>query len=324
MHVLLVNTTPIPVYAYGGTERVIWDLGKSLVKLGHKVSYLVPQGSHCDFARVLPIDTSQPWEKQIPADIDITHFQFNPQTLPETPYLVTEHGNARKAKRWPLNTVFVSKNHASRYGSDQYVLNGLDWESYGAVDLDNIRTRFHFLGKAAWSVKNVSGAIRVAKKAGVELDVLGGNRINFRRGFRWTLSRSIHFHGMVGGSEKARLLNSSRGMIFPVRWHEPFGLAVIESLYFGCPVFATPYGALPELVPADCGRLSVQADDLVEAVRTHSFDRQACHARAVDHFSAARMAQDYLQKYQQVLDGEFLNPVQPAIQGEARQLPWTA
>ena len=36
MHVLLVNTTPIPVYAYGGTERVIWDLGKSLVKQGHK------------------------------------------------------------------------------------------------------------------------------------------------------------------------------------------------------------------------------------------------------------------------------------------------
>ena len=50
MHVLLVNTTPIPVYAYGGTERVIWDLGKSLVKLGHKVSYLVPQGSHCEKA----------------------------------------------------------------------------------------------------------------------------------------------------------------------------------------------------------------------------------------------------------------------------------
>ena len=199
----------------------------------------------------MPIDTSQPWEKQIPADIDITHFQFNPQTLPETPYLVTEHGNARKAKRWPLNTVFVSKNHASRYGSDQYVLNGLDWDNYGAVDLDNTRTRFHFLGKAEWSVKNVSGAIRVAKKAGVELDVLGGNRINFRRGFRWTLSRSIHFHGMVGGSEKTGLLNASRGMIFPVRWHEPFGLAVIESLYFGCPVFATPYGALPELVPAE-------------------------------------------------------------------------
>lgn len=28
MHVLLVNNSPIPVYGYGGTERVIWDLGK--------------------------------------------------------------------------------------------------------------------------------------------------------------------------------------------------------------------------------------------------------------------------------------------------------
>ena len=322
MHVLLVNTTPIPVYAYGGTERVIWDLGKSLVKLGHKVSYLVPQGSHCDFARVLPIDTSQPWEKQIPADIDITHFQFNPQTLPETPYLVTEHGNARKAKRWPLNTVFVSKNHASRYGSDQYVLNGLDWDNYGAVDLDNTRTRFHFLGKAEWSVKNVSGAIRVAKKAGVELDVLGGNRINFRRGFRWTLSRSIHFHGMVGGSEKTGLLNASRGMIFPVRWHEPFGLAVIESLYFGCPVFSTPYGALPELVPAHCGQLSAHAQELADAIGRGGWSARACHEHVVQHFGAETMARAYLQVYERVLAGETLHAQHPVIQGVARDLPW--
>ena len=192
------------------------------------------------------------------------------------------------------------------------------------MDWAQPRTHHHFLGKAAWRVKNVKGAIQVARRAGVELAVMGGTRLNLRRGFRFTLSRHVQFYGMVGGAQKTQLLNASNGLIFPVRWHEPFGLAVIESLYFGCPVFATPYGALPELVPADCGRLSVQADDLVEAVRTHSFDRQACHARAVDHFSAARMAQDYLQKYQQVLDGEFLNPVQPAIQGEARQLPWTA
>jgi hypothetical protein len=42
----------------------------------------------------------------------------------------------------------------------------------------------------------------------------------------------------------------------------------------------------------------------------------------VTHFSAARMAAGYLEKYAQVLAGEVLNPVAPAIQGEARQLPW--
>jgi hypothetical protein len=61
MHILFVNHAPIPVFAYGGTERVIWDLGKSLVGLGHRVSYLVPQGSHCDFAQVLAIREGVDW-----------------------------------------------------------------------------------------------------------------------------------------------------------------------------------------------------------------------------------------------------------------------
>lgn len=50
-------------------------------------------------------------------------------------------------------------------------------------------------------VKNVRGAIQVAG-ADVEIDILGGDRINFKRGFRWTLTRKAHFHGMVGGEEK--------------------------------------------------------------------------------------------------------------------------
>ncbi len=52
MHILIVNGTPIPALRYGGTERVIWDLGKALVAAGHRVSYLVPAGSSCPFAPV--------------------------------------------------------------------------------------------------------------------------------------------------------------------------------------------------------------------------------------------------------------------------------
>ena len=322
MHVLLVNQSPIPVFAYGGTERVIWDLGKMLTRMGHRVSYLVPAGSHCDFAQVIPIQEGKPWEEQIPADVDITHFQFNPHIELDRPYLVTEHGNARKVKPLPRNTNFLSRNHAKRYGSDQFVYNGLDWEAYGPVDFEQPRPRYHFLGKAAWSVKNVRGAIKVAKLAGVELDVLGGDRIQFKRGFRWTLSRKVHFHGMVGGEQKCRLLNASQGMIFPVRWHEPFGLAVIESLYFGCPVFATPYGALPELVPAECGVLSAHAGELVAAVRANRFDRRACHQHVLTHFSAERMARDYLRLYERIISGEQLHSSKPFILEPARNLPW--
>jgi len=324
MHILFVNKAPIPVVAYGGTERVIWDLGKRLVRLGHQVSYLVPQGSHCDFAQVITIRPGLGWAEQVPAGVDLVHFQFNPEDPDgmDLPYLVTQHGNSVEAVPLPRNTVFVSKNHAERHGSNEYVYNGLDWDAYGPVDFTRTRSYFHFLGKAAWRVKNVRGAIDVATDAGVELRVMGGDRLNLKRGFRFTWSRRVHFAGMVGGQQKLDMLNASRGLIFPVLWHEPFGLAVIESLYFGCPVFATPYGALPELVPHDCGLLSASRSALAEAVRTRQFDAKACHGRAVEHFSAAAMAQGYLEKYARILDGETLNPAAPVMSANPKALPW--
>lgn len=324
MHILFVNKAPIPVVAYGGTERVIWDLGKSLVSLGHQVSYLVPQGSHCDFARVIPIRPGLSWREQVPAGTDLVHFQFNPEGADgmDVPYLVTQHGNSVEATPLPRNTVFVSRNHAQRHGSLEYVYNGLDWEAYGPVDFTRPRPYFHFLGKAAWRVKNVQGAIDVALDAGVEMLVMGGHRLNLKRGLRFTWTRRVQFAGMVGGQRKLDMLNASRGLIFPVLWHEPFGLAVIESLYFGCPVFATPYGALPELVPQDCGVLSASRSALAEAVRKRQFDARDCHRQATVQFSAARMAQAYLEKYARILDGETLNPAAPVMTANPKALPW--
>lgn len=322
MHILLVNKSKIPVYAYGGTERVIWDLGKSLSEQGHKVTYLVEDGSRCDFADVISIRPGVRWEEQFPMGVDMVHFHFNPEEVLHRPYLVTEHGNARKPKPFPVNTNFISRSHAQRYGSQVFVHNGLDWSAYGMPDFSIERNKYHFLGKAAWSVKNVRGAIQVAKKAGVEIDVLGGSRINFKRGFRWTLTRKAHFHGMVGGEEKNRLLRASRGLIFPVRWHEPFGLAIIESMYFGAPVFATPYGAIPEIVPGECGYLADNADALSEAIRHGQWDARACHQHVVKNFSAHRMAKDYVNLYERILAGEVLHAEPPSIRMKARNLPW--
>ncbi len=326
MRILLVSNSSIPVYAYGGTERVIWDLGEALVQLGHEVSYLVAAGSTCPFAKVLVIDPALDLRQQIPADIDMVHFQFNPafdlDTDFDKPYVVTEHGNTAGDKRLPLNSIFVSRNHAQRHGSDQFVYNGLNWDAYGPVDFESPRRHHHFLGKAAWRVKNVAGAIDVALDAGVRLAVLGGSRLNLKRGFRFTWSPQIEFHGMVGGQQKFQLLNASNGLIFPVRWHEPFGLAVIESLYFGCPVFSTPYGSLPELVGPEQGVLSATRAELVSSIGAQSFDKRACHQHAVTHFNAKTMARGYLEKYEQVSLGVRLAASHPRATARDVSLPW--
>jgi glycosyltransferase involved in cell wall biosynthesis len=325
MHVLLVNQAPIPAFAYGGTERVIWDLGRALTELGHQVTYLVPQGSSCPFAHVLPIDPTQPIESQIPQCVDLVHFQFKPEHPDRItkPWLMTQHGNSDVGQMLPHNTVFVSHNHAQRHGSDCFVLNGLDWRTYGAVNFNAPQSYFHFLGKAAWRVKNVQGAIDVAIKAGKTLKVLGGHRLNIKRGFRLTLSPHIHFYGMVGGDQKIDLLQQSSGLIFPVRWHEPFGLAVIESLYYGCPVFATPYGSLPELVDPENGVLCTNIQELAHAVREFIPNRHRNHEKARDLFNAQRMAKDYLNVYQKLMNGDSLNQAAPFMPNTAVALAWS-
>jgi glycosyltransferase involved in cell wall biosynthesis len=322
MKILLVHQgLSVPVQSYGGTERVIWDLAKGLVTLGHEVTFLVPEGSVCDFARVISVNPAKKILDQIPRNtFDIVHSQFRFDEEPEFPYLVTEHGNTKSPLPLNLNTVFISRNHADRYRSKEFVYNGLDWSSYGPVDWSIPRHRYHFLGKGSWPVKNLKGAIQVARKAGVELAVLGGTRLNLSRTFRFTPWRSIHFHGMVGGALKFRLLNESRGMIFPVLWNEPFGLAVIESLYFGNPIFSTPYGALPELVHSQHGFLSNSISELAHAIQSMEFDSQECHHWAVSKFSYLAMARGYLEKYQRVLDHEPLNTTHPVLHGNGHEL----
>lgn len=316
MNILLVNNTVIPVSKYGGTERVIWYLGKELAKKGYRVTYLVKKGSSCDFAKVIFLDENQPLSRQIPVDTEVVHFNFQPNEPIEKPYLVTIHGNSSDQRPLDRNAVFVSRNHAERHGSTSFVYNGLDWGDYGKVSLSGKKNYFHFLGNAAWRVKNVAGAIALINQIeGARLKVLGGSRLNFRMGFRFTLSPKISFYGMVGGEEKLELLRHSKGLIFPVRWHEPFGLALTESLYFGCPIFGTPYGSLPEIVTPEVGFLSNKLSELKEAIaHLEDFSPKKCHERAVEHFNSKKMAGEYEKKYEIVASGGCLNEQVPALQ----------
>lgn len=329
MRILIVDRGFIPVHLYGGTERVIWGLGKELVRLGHKVTFLVKEGSHCPFAPVLPIDENKPILEQISNDYDIVHFNFPPENIESfrLPYIITMHGNPDSTVVLDRNTVFVSENHAHRYGSTSYVHNGLDWSEYQQPNLDINRKYFHFLGNAAWRVKNVVGAIDIIKKTKTErLKVLGGVRFNFKMGLRFTFSPKVSFAGMVGGKQKYDLLNGSKGLIFPVRWHEPFGLAIIESLYYGCPVFGTTYGSLPELVTNDVGYLSNSKEELTKAVlNSADYSKKYCNEYAREQFSNKQMTAEYLKKYEQVLNKEYLNPTNPKLEkvADTKFLEWS-
>ena len=325
MNILIANDTKIPAIKYGGTERVIWWLGLELNRLGHTVTFLVGAGSECPFAKVLIYDAARDMNAQVPDDIDIAHFFIQAGDFTKKPYLCTVETN-HGSGALDINSVFVSANQAARYGSVRYVYNGFDPADYRRPDLNNKRNYAHFLAKAAWRVKNVQGAIDVATKSGNKLVVMGGTRLNLKMGFRFTTNFNVSFRGMVDNDEKSDVMNGSKALLFPVRWNEPFGVAIIESLYFGCPVFGTPYGSLPELVPEEVGLLSNSERILTEALKhVDDFSKQLCHQYAIDNFNIGKMTRDYLKLYETVLNGGKLNVVNPVLQelNQPKYLPWT-
>lgn len=328
MNIAIVINSKIPVTHYGGTQRVVWSLAKELNSLGHNVTFLAKEGSVCDFANVIFLNPQKSINEQIPKNTDVVHFNdkipFNKIDEPVLfPYIITYNGNFMNHEL-DYNAVFVSKNHAQRYGSNSYVHNGLDWSEYGKVELENKRAYYHFLGKAAWSVKNVRGAINVIKALKHEdLYVLGGYRINFKMGFRFTLTTKAHFKGMVGGDEKLRYLQSSKGLIFPVIWDEPFGLAITESLYFGAPVFGTPYGSLPEIVAPEVGFLTNNQNEMIQHLsENHVYNPKTCHEYANELFNSRLMAERYLLKYEAVMNGNKLNAVRPKSINPDKKMEW--
>lgn len=316
MNILITCNNIIPVLKYGGTERVIWYLGKELVKMGHQVTFLAQKGSTCSFAKVIFFeDNPNVYNHLIPENTDIVHVNHSICPNISFPYIMTVHGNINSTDLLDKNIVFVSKNHAQRYQSSQYVYNGLDWDNYPKPNFNTPRKNFHFLGNAAWRLKNVKGAIHTIIKTPPEkLDVLGGNRLNFRMGFRFTLHHRIKFHGLCNDNKKSKIMQQSKGLIFPVRWNEPFGLAITESLFYGCPVFGTPYGSLPELVNNDIGFLTTSSNELSIAIKnSENYNKKMCHDYAVEFFNSKVMAINYLQKYEIILNGKNLNENNPQL-----------
>lgn len=308
MNIVIVHNSKIPAIKYGGIERIIWYLGLEFTKVGHKITFLVASGSQCPFADVLILNSKLSIQEQIPENTDFVHFHFKPEKEIKFPYLVTVHGNLSESTTFFRNTNFVSKNHAMRYGAKAYVYNGLDWDDYGKTVIKTKLNYVHFLGKAAWRVKNVKGAIEIARANKTEIKVLGGTRINIKMGVRVTLSKWTKFYGMVGGKEKFEILSRSKALIFPVLWHEPFGLALIESLYFGCPVLGTQNGSLPELITDEFGFLSNSIPELIDNFeRINSFNPFKCHEYAVEKFNSKIMVQNYLILYERILNGEKIN-----------------
>ncbi|WP_436527410.1 glycosyltransferase family 4 protein [Actinoplanes sp. HUAS TT8] len=154
--------------------------------------------------------------------------------------------------------------------------------------------------------KGTDLAIEIARRAGRRLVICG--IVQDRAFFEERIEPQIDgdrvvYLGSVGPDERGTILGSGAVLLHPIRFAEPFGLSVVESMICGTPVVAYRKGSMPEVVDEGVtGRLVDGVDEAVAAIdEVARLDRGVCSARARERFSADRMVEEYLAIYRKIV-----------------------
>lgn len=114
----------------------------------------------------------------------------------------------------------------------------------------------------------------------------------------------VRWVGTVDSPVRERLVATARATLCPLSWDEPGGTSIVESLALGTPVLGFRRGCLPELLDGRTGLLAEPGDEDGLAGLLRQLDRldpDACQQTARARFSPARMAEEYLRLYDEVL-----------------------
>ena len=324
---------PVPPPAYGGTEAVIDRLVRAFDARGHDVLlcttgdatapvrrhsfYPDAQGERIGSAVCELAHLTDAYDTASQFDIVHDHTVIGPfyaSRFPELPVVTTNHGpftkEFKQLYRHATNAavVAISHHHASTAGDvpvRAVIHHGVDPELFpvGEGDGDHLA----YLGRMTPD-KGVREAIDIARAAGVPLKIGAKMREEPERQYfdavvRPALGGDVEYLGELCCEDKLSLLRSARALLNPIQWPEPFGLVMVEALACGTPVLVHPSGAAPEIVEHGVtGFVEEEPEDLVARIADiDRLDRAACRAAVEGHFSTARMADDHLDLFEQIL-----------------------
>jgi len=340
----------VPPPAYGGTERIVSALATSLTRRGHDVTVYASGDSTVE-ATLRPVVDRALWQSGYRGDVaapllravarcwadaphfDVIHshveaFGFLFARYAPVPVVSTLHGRldgsgmpdlidefddiplvaiSESQRRWAPDANWVGVVH-----------NGLPLEHVPASSV--VEDYLVFVGRAIRE-KGLAEAVELAERVGLPLKI--GAKVHNaleRETYEAIVQPAVaagrvEFLGELPAAVRDPLLAAARATLMLGAWPEPFGLVAIESLATGTPVIARRAGALPEIV--EHGIDGFLVDDLAEAelaVRlVDRLDRKLIRRRALERFSAERMAQGYEAIYRAVLQDSpaEAQPVQP-------------
>jgi len=328
----------VPPKLYGGTERVVSYLTEELVRMGHDVT-LFASGDSLTSARLLPgcpqalrlksdcVDYIAPHLTMLEEvyarkdEFDIIHFHLDYLHFPHSrreriAQVTTLHGRLDIPALGPLYEKFSDMPVISISKAQRKYLPIANWVSTVHHGLPIRRYRpgagkgeyLAFLGRTS-PEKGLDRAIAIASQAGIPLRIAAKvDRVDkeyFDSQIRPLLDNPlVEFLGEIGYPDTVDFLGNALALLFPINWPEPFGLVMIEAMACGTPVIAYRQGSVPEVI--EDGRSGFIVSDIESALRAidrlPEISRKQCRQCFEERFTSARMAQDYLEVYERLVD----------------------
>ena len=108
---------------------------------------------------------------------------------------------------------------------------------------------------------------------------------------------------IIDETQKSEFLGNAAGLLFPIAWREPFGLAVIEAMACGTPVIAMRRGSVPEIVEDGVSSFIVDSEEeaVAAVARLPELDRGEVRRAFERRFTGRRMAEDYVRLYERLI-----------------------
>ena len=323
-----------PPRHYGPWESVVSLLTEELVRLGLDVTLFATGDSRTSgkLAAVCPrpysedpsvepkvaecLHIAEVFERAADFDVIHNHFDFLPLTysgLIKTPVVTTIHGFSSPS----IIPVYRKYNDLGHYVAIS--------EADKSPELDYLATIHHGIDVAQFPFceaageyllffgrihpdKGVHEAIQVARQSGIKLVIAGiiQDQDYFSTQVEpYVDGRTVVYLGSVGPDRRAEVLGNALAMLHLIRFDEPFGLSMVESMACGTPVIAFARGSIPEVIRhGETGYIVEAIEGAVEAVAgVHSINRANCREDVERRFSHTRMAHDYVGVYQEILSG---------------------
>ena len=331
--ILATPWAPVPPPLYGGIEQAIDGLARGFSAAGHDVTMFTTGDSTSPVRREWLLAASEgyrigytvpelrhvmaAYEALAHVDVVHDHTVLGPvyaQQATEVPVVTTIHGPfneeltdiyRRIADRVPI----VAISQAQRavvpdLRIARVIHHGIDASRFPFGDGSGGYCLF--LGRMNPD-KGAHRAAVAARKAGVPLVMAGKCREPWEHKFFDAeiapyLSDDVRYVGEVPHEEKMQLLAGARCTLFPIRWNEPFGLVILESLACGTPVLAFNEGASAEIIEhGKTGFICEDESDMADAIHAAAdLDRRECRAATETYFSMDRCVGEHLELFREL------------------------